>query len=172
MIDNRPTAAAATSICANPSECCRHGSTPPATTPALAGKWIHNYEPLTPPPGWDRWWGLVPATATAYYDYSIADSDGGLDSYGSDDSDYQTDVLTREYALPFIAAHAADPDPFFLHLSYTAPHWGSGRRRPGGQALREPEAVLVRHRARQARSPPRRALSHPRAAAAALLRRA
>lgn len=106
---------------------------------ALAGKWIHNYQPLTPPPGWDRWWGLVPATATSYYDYSLADSEGGRVSYGTADRDYQTDVLTREYALPFIAAHATDPDPFFLHVSYTAPHWGRGRDDRAGRRCASPQ---------------------------------
>jgi N-acetylglucosamine-6-sulfatase len=106
---------------------------------ALAGKWIHGYEPLTAPPGWDRWWGLVPATATHYYDYSLADSEGGLVSYGSEDSDYQTDALTREYAVPFIAAHATDPDPFFLHVAYTAPHWGAGRPDRAGKRCASPK---------------------------------
>src|SRR5262245_29431231 len=58
---------------------------------ALVGKWIHNYPELVPPPGWDDWRGLVPATATRYYDYDLADSAGGLVRYGSGDSDYQTD---------------------------------------------------------------------------------
>ena len=106
---------------------------------ALAGKWIHNYPGLAPPPGWDRWWGLVPATVTSYYDYELADSDGGLVPYGNDEADYQTDVLTRDYAVPYITAHAADPDPFFLHVAYTAPHWGVGRRRRGRRRCASPK---------------------------------
>jgi arylsulfatase A-like enzyme len=106
---------------------------------ALAGKWIHNYPSLTPPPGWDSWWGLVPATAVSYYNYDIADSGGGLTAYGEAEDDYQTDVITREYAVPFIAAHAADPDPFFLHVSYTAPHWGEGRADPAGKRCASPK---------------------------------
>ncbi len=105
----------------------------------LAGKWIHNYPGVEPPPGWDRWHGLVPATVTSYYNYSLADSAGGLTGYGEADSDYQSDVLTREYALPFIAEHAADPDPFFLHLSYTAPHWGRGRPDAAGTRCASPQ---------------------------------
>ena len=42
-------------------------------------------------------------------------------------------MLTRDYALPYIRAHAGDPDPFFLHVSYTAPHWGRGRNDAAGR---------------------------------------
>ena len=139
VIDNRPASGGGYEHLREPERVLPAWLDAAGYDTGLAGKWIHNYEPLTPPPGWDRWWGLVPATATAYYDYSIADSDGGMDSYGSEDSDYQTDVLTREYALPFIAAHATDPDPFFLHLSYTAPHWGSGRRDRAGKRCASPK---------------------------------
>jgi N-acetylglucosamine-6-sulfatase len=106
---------------------------------ALAGKWIHNYPGLRPPPGWDEWRGLVPATATSYYDYELADSAGGLVAYGTGESDYQTDVLTRDYTLPYIRAHGADPDPFFLHVSYTAPHWGVGRNDEAGRRCASPK---------------------------------
>jgi arylsulfatase A-like enzyme len=106
---------------------------------ALAGKWIHNYPGLDPPPGWDVWNGLVPATATRYYGYSLADSAGGLVAYGEGDSDYQTDAITRDYAVPFIAGHASDPDPFFLHVSYTAPHWGAGRADAAGRRCASPK---------------------------------
>ena len=106
---------------------------------ALVGKWIHNYPELVPPPGWDDWRGLVPATATRYYDYELADSAGGLVGYGSGDSDYQTDVFTREYAVPYIRSHATDPDPFFLHVSYTAPHWGVGRNDEAGRRCASPK---------------------------------
>ncbi len=106
---------------------------------ALAGKWIHDYPALTPPPGWDRWWGLVPATASSYYDYEIADSVGGLTGYGSEDADYQTDAITRDYALPYIRARAGDPDPFFLHVSYTAPHWGVGKADPASRRCASPK---------------------------------
>jgi arylsulfatase A-like enzyme len=106
---------------------------------ALVGKWIHNYPGLAPPPGWDVWRGLVPATATRYYDYELADSAGGLVAYGNEEADYQTDVFTREYAVPYIQAHASDPDPFFLHVSYTAPHWGVGRDDEAGRRCASPK---------------------------------
>ena len=99
---------------------------------ALIGKWLHDYRTLDPAPGWDRFNALTSPTMTFYYDYEITDSRGGKTSYGETDRDYQTDVLTRDYALPYIRAHASDPDPFFLHVSYIAPHWGRGRDRSDG----------------------------------------
>ena len=48
-------------------------------------------------------------------------------SYGDANTDYQTDVLTRDYAVPFIQAQAAVPGPYFLWLSYHPPHFGVGR---------------------------------------------
>ena len=68
-----------------------------------------------------------------YYGYDITDSKGGRVRYGDAASDYVTDVLTREYALPYIRAHADDRDPFFLHVSYIAPHWGRGRDDAAGR---------------------------------------
>ena len=117
--------------------------------------------------GWDEW-RLVPATATRYYDYELADSAGGLVGYGSGDSDYQTDVFTRDYAVPYIRAHAIDPDPFFLHVSYGAA-LGRGSQRRGGPPLCEPEAVLVRHGASEALRHAER-VSQSQAAAAAVRR--
>ena len=100
---------------------------------ALAGKWLHDYRTLRPAPGWDRFWALTPATMVNYYGYDITDSKGGRIRYGDAASDYVTEVLTRDYALPYIRAHARDRDPFFLHVSYIAPHWGRGRNDPAGR---------------------------------------
>lgn len=99
---------------------------------ALAGKFLHDYRSLKPAPGWDRFNALVPPTVTRYYDYVITDSKGGTVTYGEQESDYLTDVLTRAYAIPFLYSRVSDSDPFFLHLSYTAPHWGKGRNDAGG----------------------------------------
>ncbi len=100
---------------------------------ALVGKWLHDYRTLKPAPGWDRFWALTPATMVNYYGYEITDSKGGRVRYGDSASDYVTEVLTRDYALPYIRAHAQDRDPFFLHVSYIAPHWGRGRNDPAGR---------------------------------------
>ncbi len=100
---------------------------------ALVGKWLHDYRTLDPAPGWDRFWALTSPTMVNYYRYEVTDSRGGKVRYGDDASDYVTDALTREYALPYIRQHARDPDPFFLHVSYIAPHWGRGRNDPAGK---------------------------------------
>jgi N-acetylglucosamine-6-sulfatase len=100
---------------------------------ALVGKWLHDYRTLEPAPGWDRFWALTGPTMVNYYDYEITDSRGGRVRYGEAATDYVSDVLTREYAVPYIRAHATDPDPFFLHVSYTAPHWGRGRNDAAGR---------------------------------------
>ena len=100
---------------------------------ALAGKWMHDYRTLDPAPGWDRFWALTSPTMVNYYDYELTDSRGGKRRYGEAAADYLTDVLTRDYALPFIRAHQTDSDPFFLHVSYTAPHWGRGRNDAAGR---------------------------------------
>jgi N-acetylglucosamine-6-sulfatase len=68
-----------------------------------------------------------------YYGYEVTDSRGGRVRYGKDADDYVTDALTRDYALPYIRQHERDPDPFFLHVSYIAPHWGRGRNDAAGR---------------------------------------
>ncbi len=100
---------------------------------ALVGKWLHAYRTLEPAPGWDRFWALTSPTMVNYFGYEITDSRGGKVDYGDDGDEYLTDVLTRDYALPYIRAHAGNPDPFFLHVSYTAPHWGRGRNDAAGR---------------------------------------
>jgi len=100
---------------------------------ALVGKWLHDYRTLDPAPGWDRFWALTAPTMVNYYGYEVTDSRGGRVRYGKDADDYVTDALTRDYALPYIRQHERDPDPFFLHVSYIAPHWGRGRNDAAGR---------------------------------------
>ena len=100
---------------------------------ALVGKWLHDYRTFKPAPGWDRFFAITAPTMVDYYGYDVTDSKGGRTHYGKKASDYVTDVLTRDYALPYIRAHAHDRDPFFLHVSYIAPHWGRGRNDAAGR---------------------------------------
>ncbi len=98
---------------------------------AFAGKWLNGFRtPRKAPPGWDEWWGLVGAGGeglSSFYDFEIFDPDGRPRHFGTRPADYQTDSLTREYALPYVGAQAADPDPFLLWLAYHPPHNGLGR---------------------------------------------
>ncbi len=104
---------------------------------AFAGKWLNGFRtPRRAPPGWDEWHGLVGAGGeglSSFYDYDVFEADGSPRHFGTAAADYQTDVLTREYARPFIAEHAADLDPFFLWLAYHPPHYGLGRDDAAGR---------------------------------------
>ena len=109
-------------------------------------------------PAGASWSGLVGEGGeglSSFYDFDVFEADGTPRHYGNAPSDYQTDVLTREYALPLIGAQAVEPGPFFLWLAYHPPHDGIGRddaagRRcsdgaPGdarGPAERDPAAAL------------------------------
>jgi N-acetylglucosamine-6-sulfatase len=99
----------------------------------LVGKFLHDYRTLDPAPGWDDFWALTSPTMTRYYGYEVTNGLGGKVTYPPDDEGYVTTTLTDRYAVPYIQAHAADPDPFFLHVSYTAPHWGKGRDDTAGR---------------------------------------
>jgi len=109
---------------------------------AFVGKWLHGYHGLQRPPGWDTWWGLSQPSMVRYYDYEVADSRGGSTGFGRSAHEYQTDLLTDRYAVPYIRARArlaANPPPlararpFFLHVSLLAPHWGTGRSDAAGR---------------------------------------
>jgi N-acetylglucosamine-6-sulfatase len=98
---------------------------------AFAGKWLNGVRtPHRSPPGWDLWSALVGEGGdglSSYYDFNVFEPDGTPRRYGDANADYQTDVLTRDYAVPFISAQSAVPGPFFLWLSYHPPHFGVGR---------------------------------------------
>lgn len=100
-------------------------------TTGFAGKWLNGVRtPHRAPPGWDSWSGLVGEGGdglSSYYDFNVFGSGGTTQHYGDANTDYQTDVITRDYALPFIQAQAAVPGPFFLWLAYHPPHFGVGR---------------------------------------------
>ena len=88
----------------------------------MIGKYLNNYENDPPvPPGWSEWHALAPDPYRAY-DYTL-NNDGKLVNYGHSPADYQQDVLTRK-ALDFVDRRALQPKPFFLWLTYTAPHSG------------------------------------------------
>jgi len=72
----------------------------------------------SPAPGFDSWFGFngVPG----YYHYTVSD-DGKPLSFGFDTHAYSTDVFTRQ-AKRFVRANHRRRRPFFLWLSYNAPH--------------------------------------------------
>ncbi len=111
---------------------------------AMIGKFLHEYRSFRAPPGWDRYWGVVPPQASRYFDYVITNTGGGVDGFEDGDRDYLTDVLSGEYALPYLLSRDRDRDPFFLHVSYTAPHWGQGRRQAGGDRCRNGKPFSIK----------------------------
>ncbi len=87
---------------------------------ALIGKYLNGYETglfRYVPPGWDTWF----ATPTGgYYDYS-ASADGRLLHFGHRPQDYSTRVLSSR-AVSFVNEARSDGVPFFLYVSFSAPH--------------------------------------------------
>lgn len=84
----------------------------------LVGKYINKYpfgQGYYIPPGWDRW----VAGANDYYNYAN-NEDGVIVHYGSDPSDYSTDVVARK-SVEFIASAPAGR-PFFLYVAPKAGH--------------------------------------------------
>jgi arylsulfatase A-like enzyme len=104
---------------------------------AFAGKWLNGLRsPKAAPRGWDQWSGLIGEGGdglSSYYDFDVFEPDGTPRHYGERPGDYQTDVLTRDYALPFIDAQRIDPRPFFMWLAYHPPHSGVGRNDLAGR---------------------------------------
>jgi N-acetylglucosamine-6-sulfatase len=85
---------------------------------ALVGKYLNGYgETEYVPPGWTRWYA---GESGRVYDYTLNEN-GRLVFYGTEPEDFKQDVLT-EKASGLIDRWAPARPPFFLFLSYTAPH--------------------------------------------------
>jgi arylsulfatase A-like enzyme len=100
-------------------------------TTGQVGKVMNGYNksPVGVPPGWSDWHGEK--TENRYYGYGLYEN-GGIVTYGdpeenpedpADPSTYSTDVYTAK-AVDFIERSAPASNPFFLWLSYNAPHSG------------------------------------------------
>jgi arylsulfatase A-like enzyme len=116
----------------------------------FVGKYLNEYRNLglrKTPPGWDDW----NVTLTfGYYNYALV-RNGKAFRYGSKPEDYQTDVLTR-IALDVLDRHAGSSKPFFMWLSYFAPHVG-GPTEPGDPIGLQTPAVAPRDRGAFANEP-------------------
>jgi arylsulfatase A-like enzyme len=87
---------------------------------ALIGKYLYWYANDPPvPPGWSEWHAALPDEQRVY-DYRISDN-GTVHHHGHDKFDFKQDVLTGK-AMDFVHRRAPKPQPFFLWLTYTAPH--------------------------------------------------
>jgi N-acetylglucosamine-6-sulfatase len=87
----------------------------------LIGKYFNQYVPPYQPPGWDEW--MVPRamyTYTATGWYVDKGSGGSYVTYPG----YQTDTIGN-LAVDFVNRNALRTDPFFLYISFVAPHAGN-----------------------------------------------
>src|SRR4051812_1532816 len=92
---------------------------------ALVGKFLNHFGAngkVRPPHGWSRWVSAIgrEGGAQRVYNYDL-DIDGHLVHYGHEVKDFKQDVLTRN-AVKFVRDAAPQARPFFLWLTYTAPH--------------------------------------------------
>jgi arylsulfatase A-like enzyme len=87
----------------------------------LFGKYLNGYRGTYVPPGWSRWVAFHDATneGGAYVDYEL-NVDGVLESHGSTESDYSTDLLA-DRTVEFIRGTTA-ATPLFAFFSPFAPH--------------------------------------------------
>jgi N-acetylglucosamine-6-sulfatase len=88
---------------------------------ALIGKYLNHYpgdDPNHVPPGWDEWYAKM--GQFEYYDYELNEN-GEVVSYGSEEEDYLTDVLSA-HVTNFVRQAAAKDDPFFAYVAPIAPH--------------------------------------------------
>ncbi len=117
---------------------------------ALVGKYLNGYGTRTAkgiPPGWSEWYAGV---RLAYFNHTMQ-RNGKLVKYGARDQDYQTDVYTRT-ALDFIRRHGSKAKPWFLWVSYWAPHLGAPREDGDPLDLKAP-APAPRHKGLFSREP-------------------
>ena len=88
---------------------------------AFFGKYLNGYpadDPTHVPPGWDEWYGKL--DDQDLYDYRINEN-GEEISYGSEEEDFFTDVLSGQ-TTDFVQRAAPDSEPFFAYVAPTAPH--------------------------------------------------
>ncbi len=91
---------------------------------ALIGKYLNNYPGIAGshyvPPGWNKWSSPVGGDVYEEFNYTL-NQNGKLVRYGDHPEDYGTDVYTRQ-AEAFITKTVQENKPFFVYLSYYAPH--------------------------------------------------
>ncbi len=102
----------------------------------LIGKYLNGYEahrtddPPLVPPGYSEWQGTT--KTYSYYNWEMNEN-GVLVPYGDDPEDYDSDVFTAK-AVDFIERRAPAAQPFFLWLTYLAPHGGGPNPSPNPPA--------------------------------------
>jgi len=116
----------------------------------LIGKYLNGYgnvDMVQVIPGWTEWYASIGHSTESYYNYYVNEN-GTVVHYSATPDEYKTDVHTRK-AVDFINRRAPDAAPFFLFVSYFAPHWGSPVE-PGDPPDVGTVAVAERHKGRMA----------------------
>lgn len=96
----------------------------------FVGKYLNGYGkdanggPTYVPPGWVHWYGVTARDKTSAYDYDINEN-GELVHYGTDETDYKTDVMARQ-ARKAVRRSAGKRRPFFLWVATSDPHTDNG----------------------------------------------
>jgi arylsulfatase A-like enzyme len=110
---------------------------------AMAGKYMNGYtnDPRVPR-GWSEWYAAAPNDQRAY-NYRLNEN-GTMIRYGEDPADFKQDVLTRK-GVGFIERRAPKAPPFFLWLTYTAPHEGEWGGAPVDYCLGTAAKPASRH---------------------------
>lgn len=91
----------------------------------LSGKWhlgYHGKEKWPLQRGFDKFYGIIPGACNYF---KPADDTGivyGNDPIEINDENYYTTDAFTDYGIKFIE-EKGDDNPFFLYLSYNAPHW-------------------------------------------------
>jgi N-acetylglucosamine-6-sulfatase len=87
----------------------------------LFGKYMNRYADVDfRPRGWDRWFAVSTSGDPKYFNYDVSDN-GRPRHYGTNNSDYITDVLSR-MTDTFIENSAPRSQPFFAYVAPIAPH--------------------------------------------------
>jgi len=121
------------------------------------GKFLNGYGrdmPATIPPGWSDWRGSIDPSTYRYWNYTL-NVNGTRRTFGTADSDYQTDVYAR-MASDVIRREGRISGPFYLSVAFLAPHSGAGRGSAGSDGQAEEDnpanAVQPQTRPRQRRA--------------------
>ncbi|RZT27510.1 arylsulfatase [Kribbella sp. VKM Ac-2569] len=107
----------------------------------LFGKWHLASEFSTPSDTWptrrgfDEFRGILPG-ASSFFQPPLVEGEERVPDQVGDDFYFTDDI--SEHGADFVRRHAAQEEPFFLFLAYTAPHW----------PLHAREADIVKYRER------------------------
>lgn len=70
--------------------------------------------------GFDAFYGTLTGAGSYFNPHTLMRDDAPIDPEG--DEFYYTDAIS-DHAVSMIDTNASEPEPFFLYVAYTAPHW-------------------------------------------------